>query len=48
MLAREKTLQAVILTIKNRYGKNAILKGSFLLDGAITAKRIVQIGGEIA
>lgn len=29
MLAREKTLQAVILTIKNKYGKNAILKGHF-------------------
>jgi len=43
-LAEEK-IQHVMLDIKNKYGKNAILKGMNLIDGATTIDRNQQIGG---
>ena len=42
---QEKELQNILLNIKNKYGKNAILKGMNLEDGATTIDRNGQIGG---
>ena len=42
---REKRLQRAILDIKHKLGKNAILKGMDLLDGATTMERNKQVGG---
>ena len=42
---REKELQDVVLNIKNRYGKNAILKGMNLEEGGTTIDRNKQVGG---
>lgn len=44
-LRREKQLQRAMLSIKNKYGKNAILKGMNLEEGAMTQERNQQIGG---
>ncbi len=46
--ARERRLQRAMLTIKDKYGKNAILKGMNLLDGATAADRNGRIGGHKA
>ena len=42
---QEKKLQNTILNIKNKYGKNAILKGMNYLSGGTTIERNRQIGG---
>ncbi len=42
---REKRLQKATLELKEKYGKNAVLKGMNLLPGAMTVKRNSQIGG---
>jgi DNA polymerase V len=47
-LAREKKMQKAILQIKKKYGKNAILKGMNLEEGATTVERNDQIGGHKA
>ena len=47
-LAREKKLQETMLSIKHKYGKNAILKGTNLVDGATAADRNGRIGGHRA
>ncbi|MBR1700751.1 MAG: DNA methylase [Lachnospiraceae bacterium] len=47
-LERERNLQRAILTIKARYGKNAVIKGMDLLEGATTVERNEQIGGHKA
>lgn len=47
-LAREKRMQKMMLNIKKRYGKNAILKGMNLEEGATTKDRNNQIGGHKA
>jgi DNA polymerase V len=44
-LAREKKMQKAMLDIKKKYGKNAILKGMNLEEGATTVDRNKQIGG---
>ena len=44
-LKREKQLQEAMLAIKKKYGKNAILKGMNLEEGAMTKERNQQIGG---
>ncbi|NBI65984.1 DNA methylase [Pseudoflavonifractor sp. 60] len=44
-LAREKKLQQAMLDIKKRYGKNAILKGMNLEEGATAKDRNNMIGG---
>ena len=41
----ENKLQHVLIDIKNKYGKNAILKGMDLQEGATTIDRNKQIGG---
>lgn len=43
--AKEKKMQEAMLHIKKKYGKNAILKGMNLQEGATTIKRNQQIGG---
>jgi DNA polymerase V len=47
-LAREKKVQKVILEIKKKHGRNAILKGMNLEEGATTVDRNKQIGGHKA
>ena len=47
-LEREKRIQRAVLEIKKKYGKNAILKGMNLEEGATTTKRNRQIGGHKA
>ncbi|EHQ89078.1 DNA methylase [Desulfosporosinus youngiae] len=47
-LAREKRMQKAILDIKKKHGKNAILKGMNLEEGATTVDRNRQIGGHKA
>lgn len=47
-LAREKKMQQAILNIQKRYGKNAVLKGMDLEEGATTMERNNQIGGHKA
>ncbi len=41
----EKSLQKAVLNIKDRYGKNAILKGMNFIAGGTTIERNGQIGG---
>ncbi|MBO7386763.1 MAG: DNA methylase, partial [Lachnospiraceae bacterium] len=47
-LEREKRVQQAVITIKNKYGKNAILKGMNLCEGATSIDRNKQIGGHKA
>lgn len=47
-LEREKKVQQAMLEIKKKYGKNAILKGMNLEEGATTLERNKQIGGHKA
>lgn len=44
-LAREKETQKAMLEIKKKFGKNAIIKGMNLEEGATTIDRNQQIGG---
>ncbi len=45
---RERRLQEAILTVRKRYGKNALLKGMNFEDGATARERNAQIGGHRA
>lgn len=45
---KERQLQQAVLDIKKKYGKNAVLKGSSLMDGATAMDRNNQIGGHKA
>ena len=47
-LERERKIQAATLAIKKKYGKNAILKGMNLEEGATAKDRNAQIGGHKA
>ena len=44
-LKREKAIQGAMLAIRQRYGKNAVVKGINMLEGATTMERNLQIGG---
>jgi len=44
-LARERNMQKAMLDIKKKFGKNAILKGMNLEEGATTMERNRQTGG---
>ncbi len=44
-LEREHKMQQAVIGIKHKYGKNAILKGMNLEEGATTMERNLQIGG---
>lgn len=45
---REKKIQAAVLGIQKRYGKNAMLKAHSYQEGATTRERNAQIGGHKA
>jgi len=47
-LQREKKIQKAVLDIKKKYGKDAILKGMNLQEGATAKERNRQIGGHKA
>lgn len=47
-LEKEKKLQRAMLDIKKKYGKNAVLKGMNLQEGATARNRNGQIGGHRA
>jgi DNA polymerase V len=42
---KERRLQHAVLDIQKRYGKNALLKGMNLEEGAMTIERNGQVGG---
>ena len=42
---KEKALQHAMIAIKEKFGKNAILKGTNLEQGAMTIERNQQVGG---
>ena len=44
-LEKEKSLQHAVIGIKKKFGKNAILKGTDLREGATARERNQQIGG---
>ena len=45
---KEKRMQKAVLDIKNKYGKNAVLKGMNLQEGTTARERNSQIGGHKA
>ncbi len=45
---KEHKLQKALIEIQDRYGKNAVIKGMNLLEGATAAERNSQIGGHKA
>ncbi|MDO5132174.1 MAG: DNA methylase [Eubacteriales bacterium] len=47
-LEKERRIQGAMLEIRRRFGRNAVLKGMNLLDGAMTRERNEQIGGHKA
>ena len=47
-LERERCRQKAVVSIRKKYGKNAILKGMNFEDGATTRERNAQIGGHKA
>lgn len=47
-LTRERKLQEAMLGIKSEYGKNAILKGTNLINGGTAAERSGKIRGHRA
>lgn len=48
VLEREKNMQKAIVELKGRYGKNAVLRGMNLEEGATTISRNSTIGGHKA
>ena len=47
-LKKERAIQEATIELRNRFGKNAILKGTNLQEGATTKDRNKQIGGHHA
>ncbi|MCR5742344.1 MAG: DNA methylase [Lachnospiraceae bacterium] len=47
-LEKERSMQKAMLSIKKKFGKNAILKGTDLEEGATMMERNAQIGGHKA
>ena len=47
-LREERSLQEAMLSIKKRYGNNAVLRGTSLVEGATARERNGQIGGHKA
>ena len=45
---KEKALQRAVLAIKEKYGKNAMLRGMNFLPGATAIERNGQVGGHRA
>ena len=48
VLDKEKRLQAAMLRIRKKYGKNAVLKGINFMEGGTARERNLQIGGHRA
>ena len=48
VLEKERALQEAMLTIKHKFGKNAVLKGTNFTEGATAKDRNRQIGGHKA
>ena len=46
--ARERRLQETALRIRERFGKNAMLRGMNLEEGGMTVQRNGQVGGHRA
>ena len=47
-MERERRRQQAMLAIKKKFGKNAIIKGMDLQEGATAMERNAQIGGHKA
>ncbi len=47
-LAREHSMQQAVIALKNKFGKNAVLRGMNLEEGATTIERNGQVGGHHA
>lgn len=47
-LERERKIQETIIDLKNRFGKNAVLKGNNLQEGSTAKERNNQVGGHRA
>lgn len=47
-LQKERKIQEAMIDIKSRYGKNSIIKGTNLQEGATSIERNKQIGGHKA
>ena len=45
---RERSMQQAVLELKKKFGKNSVLKGMNLQEGATTIERNRQIGGHKA
>ena len=44
-LAKDEKIQQAMVGIRQKFGKNAVLKGTSLEDGATGKERNMQIGG---
>lgn len=47
-LEKERNLQETLLSLKGKYGKNAVLKGMNFIEGATARERNSQVGGHRA
>lgn len=47
-LSKESALQKAMLNIRDKFGKNAVLKGMNLSEGATARERNGQVGGHKA
>ena len=47
-MQKERQLQTAMLSVKKKFGKNAIIKGMSLEEGATARERNQQIGGHKA
>ena len=45
---KERNIQRAMLDLQGRYGKNVVLKGMNLMEGATTKERNGQVGGHKA
>ena len=48
LLEKERSLQKAVIDLKKKFGKNAVLKGMNLQEGAMTRERNQQVGGHKA
>ena len=47
-MERESRLQGAMLGVRNKYGSNAVFKGTNLMEGSTALERNLQIGGHRA
>lgn len=48
VLRKERSIQEALVHLRNRFGRNAVLKGMSLQEGATARQRNEQIGGHRA